>query len=327
MPTDLTVHIERWPIAGSFTISRGAKTEALVVVAELSDGQSTGRGECVPLARYGEGVESAAAAIEALRGPIAQGLDRIALQTALPAGPARNALDCAFWDLEAKRAGKRVYELAGLPPPRPVTTAYTISLGTPDAMAAAAQRAAARPLLKIKLGGDGDVARISAVRRAVPRVELIADANEAWSEKNLAENLAACAEAGVTLVEQPLPAGSDDALAAIAHPIPICADESIHDRGSLSAVVGKYDAINIKLDKTGGLTEALALAAEAQRRGLAIMTGCMVSTSLSMAPALLIAQRARVVDLDGALLLAKDRPHSLRYEGSLVHPAERDLWG
>jgi L-alanine-DL-glutamate epimerase-like enolase superfamily enzyme len=327
VPINLTVHIERWPIAGAFTISRGAKTEALVVVAELSAGGHTGRGECVPLARYGESIETTSAAIEALRGALSQGLDRGGLQDALPAGPARNALDCAFWDLDAKRAGKRAYELAGLPPLRAVTTALTISLGTPESMAAAAQKAAARSLLKIKLGGDEDAARIAAVRMAAPRAELIVDANEGWTAKNLLENLTACAAAGVTLVEQPLPAGQDDALAGVSRPIPVCADESIHDRGSLSALAGKYDAINIKLDKTGGLTEALALATEAEWRGFAIMIGCMVSTSLAMAPAMLLAQKARVVDLDGALLLAKDRPHGLRYEDSLVHPSDPELWG
>jgi L-alanine-DL-glutamate epimerase-like enolase superfamily enzyme len=249
------------------------------------------------------------------------------LQSALPAGAARNALDCAFWDLQAKRAGKPVHELAGLPAPRPVVSAFTISLGTPESMAAAAAHAARRPLLKVKLGGDGDAERIAAVRIAAPTSELIVDANEAWNATNLQDNLAACAHAGVTLVEQPLPAGKDEALAAIRRPIPVCADESVHDRASLSSLAGKYDAVNVKLDKTGGLTEALALVAEAERLGLAVMAGCMVSTSLAMAPAMLIAQRARVVDLDGPLLLAKDRPHGLRYDGSLVYPPEPDLWG
>ncbi len=323
----LTIRIERWSIAGTFVISRGAKTEAVVVLAELSDGRAKGRGECVPYGRYGETIEGVVAAIETMREPIAHGLDRVGLQSALPAGAARNALDCAFWDLEAKRSGKPAHELAGQPPPQPVVTAYTISLGYPQAMAAAAEQAAGRPLLKIKLGGDGVAARIAAVRRAAPRAELIVDANEAWRADNLAENLAACADAGVTLVEQPLPAEDDGALAALSRPIPVCADESLHDRASLAALAGKYDAVNIKLDKAGGLTEALALAAEAERQGLAIMAGCMVSTSLAMAPAMLLAQRARVVDLDGPLLLAKDRPAGLRYQGSIVHPARPELWG
>jgi L-alanine-DL-glutamate epimerase-like enolase superfamily enzyme len=323
----LAIRIERWPIAGSFTISRGSKTEAVVVVAELRDGRDRGWGECVPYGRYGETPEGVAATLKALAEPLAGGLDRAGLQEALPPGAARNALDCAFWDLEAKRTGKPAHELAGLPPPRPVVTAYTISLGDPRTMAEAAEKAAGRPLLKVKLGGDGDAARIAAVRRAAPAAELIVDANEAWSADNLADNLAACADASVTLVEQPLPAGADDALAGLSRPIPVCADESVHDRASLGKLVGKYDAVNIKLDKTGGLTEALALAAEAERHGLAIMAGCMVSTSLAMAPAMLLAQKARVVDLDGPLLLAKDRPHGLRYEGSLVHPADPALWG
>ena len=312
MAVHLTVHIERWSIAGSFVISRGAKTEAVVVVAELRDGPLTGRGECVPLARYGQTVEGEAAVLEDL---------------ALTAGPARNALDCAFWDLQAKRAGKPAYALAGLSALRPVTTALTISLGTPESMAAAVQKVAQRKLLKIKLGGDGDPARIAAVRRSAPQSELIVDANEAWTESNLEENLRACAQAGVTLVEQPLPAGKDDALTSITRPIAVCADESIHDRASLASLAGKYDAINIKLDKSGGLTEALALSGEAERAGLAIMVGCMVSTSLAMAPAMLIAQSARVVDLDGPLLLAKDRNDGLRYEGSEVYPANPKLWG
>ena len=327
MPVRLSVRIERWPIAGSFVISRGAKTEAIVVVAELQDGPCIGRGECVPLARYNQTVEGEAAAIESLAGALAKGLDRNALQDALPAGPARNALDCAFWDLEAKRTGKPASTLAGLPPLRPVTTALTISLGTPESMAAAVQKVAHRKLLKIKLGGDGDPARIAAVRRAAPQSELIVDANEAWTEKNLAENLDACAKAGVTLVEQPLPAGKDDALATIARPIAVCADESIHDRSSLGSLAGKYDAINIKLDKSGGLTEALALAADAERAGLAIMVGCMVSTSLAMAPAIFVAQRARVVDLDGPLLLAKDRDGGMRYVDSDVYPPDAGFWG
>jgi L-alanine-DL-glutamate epimerase-like enolase superfamily enzyme len=326
-PHALRVLIERWPIAGTFTISRGAKTEAVVVVAELSDGTYTGRGECVPYQRYGETVEGVAAAIEGMRPALADGLDRIDLQTALPAGAARNALDCAFWDIEAKRAGQPIHVLAGLEAPRPLDTAYTISLGSPQEMARAAEKVSDRPLLKVKLGGDGDPARIGAVRRAAPNAVLIADANESWTAGNLSGNLAACADAGVTLVEQPLPADDDGELAEIAHPIPICADESAHDRASLPALGRKYDSVNIKLDKTGGLTEALAMAAQAEAAGFKLMVGCMVSTSLAIAPAMLIAQRADVVDLDGALLLACDRPQGLRYAASRVHPAEPALWG
>jgi L-alanine-DL-glutamate epimerase-like enolase superfamily enzyme len=326
-PASLTVTIERWPIAGRFAISRGTKTEAVVAVAELSRNGRRGRGECVPYPRYGESPEGVAAALEALSPRIAAGLSRTALQTAMPAGAARNALDCAFWDLEAKAGGRPVWQLAGLPEPRPLTTAYTISLGSPERMAEAAGAAARRPLLKIKLGAEGDPARIAAVRAAAPETELIVDANEGWTPQNLAANFAACAAAGVLLVEQPLPAGKDDMLAQIRCPVPVCADESVHDRASLAALKGKYHAVNIKLDKTGGLTEALAMADEAERLGFQIMAGCMVATSLAMAPAMLLAQRARFVDLDGPLLLARDRDHGLRYDGSLVHPPHPDLWG
>jgi L-alanine-DL-glutamate epimerase-like enolase superfamily enzyme len=250
------------------------------------------------------------------------------LQTAMPPGAARNALDCAYWDFEAKQNGCRAYQLAALPTPKPLVTAYTVSLDHPDAMADAAARAVKMPLLKVKLGGGPqDVERIAAVRRAAPKAELIVDANEGWADLDLERNLAACAQAGVSLIEQPLPEGRDLALKKIARPIPICADESVHDRTSLEALSGKYDAINIKLDKTGGLTEALALAMEAERRGLGIMVGCMVATSLAMAPAMLVAQRARIVDLDGPLLLAKDRAHGLRYDASLAYPPEPALWG
>jgi len=326
-PLSLRVATERWPIAGAFTISRGSKTQAEVVVAEVGDGLHRGRGECVPYGRYGETVEGVAAAIARLGPEIARGLDRGGLQDALPAGAARNALDCALWDLAAKRAQRSVQALADLPLPRPLVTAYTISLGTPHTMAAAAEKAASRSLLKVKLGQAGDPERIRAVRAAAPRAELIVDANEGWTAENLGENLAACAAAGVTLVEQPLPAEADAVLADIPHPIPVCADESVHDRASLKRLAGKYDAINLKLDKAGGLTEALALAAEAARMGLGLMVGCMISTSLALAPAMLLAQSARVVDLDGALLLAQDRADGLRYEGSLVYPATPALWG
>jgi len=325
---ELSVTIERWPLAAAFTISRGSKTEAVVVVVELRDGVHRGRGEAVPYARYGETPEGVVAAIEALWQGLGQGLDRGALQAAFPAGAARNALDCAIWDLTAKQTGRRAHQLAGIAAPKPLTTAYTISLAHPAAMAAAAERAAERPLLKVKLGGGGDDgARLIAVRGAAPKAELIVDANEGWNEDNLEQNLAACAEAGVTLIEQPLPEGNDAALARIKRPIPVCADESVHDRASLDALSGKYDAINIKLDKTGGLTEALALAAIAKQRGFGIMVGCMVATSLAMAPAMLVAQHASVVDLDGPLLLAKDRPDGLHYVGSVAYPAKPVLWG
>jgi L-Ala-D/L-Glu epimerase len=325
---ELSVQIERWPLAGAFTISRGTKTEAVVVVAELSDGTHRGRGESVPYARYGETPDGIVAAIEALRPALRQGLDRVALQRALAAGAARNALDCAYWDVNAKQAGRRAYDLAGLDRPEPLTTAYTISLATASEMAAAAEEAAWRPLLKVKLGGrEGDAERIAAVRRAAPRVEIIVDANEGWDPGNFQQNIAACADAGVTLIEQPLPKNQDGALARIKRPIAVCADESVHDRASLEGLAGKYDAVNVKLDKAGGLTEALALAGEAKRRGFAIMVGSMVATSLSVAPAMLVAQQARVVDLDGPLLLAKDRADGLRTEGSVIYPSEPMLWG
>jgi L-alanine-DL-glutamate epimerase-like enolase superfamily enzyme len=325
--------VESWPIAGSFTISRGAKREAVTVVAEVSQDGLTGRGECVPYARYGETPEATVKALQSIdvrdvvAGGLARGLGREALQAVMPPGAARNALDCALIDLEAKRGGRRAWTVLGRSAPRPCTTAYTISLGAPEAMAEATAKAAHRTLLKIKLGGDGDAARIAAVRCAAPQSELIVDANEAWTAENLEQNLNACAEAGVTLVEQPLPAGQDDVLGRIKRPIAVCADESVHDRKSLDGLRGRYDAVNIKLDKTGGLTEALAMADAARALGFDIMVGCMVATSLSMAPAMLLTPLARFIDLDGPLLLARDRDHGLRYEGSLVYPPDAALWG
>ena len=323
----LSATIERWPIAGSFTISRGAKTEALTIVAEVSHNGHTGRGECVPYSRYGETPDATLAAIQAMQEPLSRGLDRKGLQTAMPPGAARNALDCALLDLEAKTSGKRVWNMLGRPAATACVTAYTISLGSPEAMAAASAKAAHRPLLKIKLGGEGDGERIAAVRSAAPQSELIVDANEAWTSANLEQNLDECARAGVSLVEQPLPAGEDHALANIRRPIAICADESVHDRTSLEGLRERYDAINIKLDKTGGLTEALAMADTARALGFEIMVGCMVATSLAMAPAMLLTPSARFVDLDGPLLLARDRRDGLHYEGSTVYPPEAALWG
>jgi L-Ala-D/L-Glu epimerase len=324
---NLLARIERWPIAGAFTISRGAKTEAVTVVAEVRRGGHIGRGECVPYARYGETPDATLSVLKSMQGLVRRGLDRQALQAAMPAGAARNALDCALLDLEAKSRGQRVWDLLERPAPRACTTAYTISLGSPEAMAEATAKAAHRPLLKIKLGGDGDGERIVAVRKAAPESELIVDANEAWTADNLEQNLAECAEVGVTLVEQPLPAGKDEALARIRRPLAVCADESVHDRASLEGLRERYDAVNIKLDKTGGLTEALAMADAAHALGFEIMIGCMVATSLAMAPAMLLAQQARFVDLDGPLLLARDREHPLRYDGSTVYPPEAALWG
>ncbi|MEA2894237.1 MAG: L-Ala-D/L-Glu epimerase [Bradyrhizobium sp.] len=326
-PVLLAARIERWPIAGAFTISRGAKTEAITVLAEVSQGGHTGRGECVPYARYGETPEATLAALLSMREALDKGFGRQALQGALPPGAARNALDCALIDLETKAGGRRAWELLRRPAPRPCTTAFTISLGTPKAMAAATAKAAHRPLLKIKLGGNADGKRIAAVRKQAPESELIVDANEAWTPANLEQNLAACAAAGVTLVEQPLPAGRDELLARIRRPVAVCADESVHDRASLEGLRERYDAVNIKLDKSGGLTEALAMADAAQALGFEIMVGCMVATSLSMAPAMLLTPQARFVDLDGPLLLAKDRDGGLRYDGSTVYPPDAALWG
>ena len=326
----LKVSVESFPIAGTFTISRGSRTEARVAVAAIEEGVSSGRGECVPYARYGETVDGVAEQIEALADAISLRATRQDLLTFLPPGAARNALDCALWDLEAKLAGERVWTLAGLPEPRGVITAYTLSLDTPEAMEAAARKAATRPLLKVKLGAAGDPERIGAVRRGAPQSRLIADANEGWDESSLEANFAACRAAGVELIEQPLPAGKDGALASLGaarRGIPVCADESLHTAADLSSVSQLYQAVNIKLDKAGGLTAAFALLAEARRHGLAVMAGCMVGTSLAMAPALLIAAGADFADLDGPLLLARDRDPGLVYKGSEIQPYGPELWG
>lgn len=327
MKRKLFVAVETYPISGRFVISRGAKTEAVVVTATLTDGDGVGRGECVPYGRYGESVQSVVAAIESARGALEAGADRAMLQRLLPAGAARNALDCALWDLEAKLSGVAAYAAAGFDTLVPLVTAYTISVGAPGEMRAAAEKAAERPLLKIKLAGEGDEARLAAVRAGAPDATLIVDANESWDEETLARRLAACADYGVALVEQPLPADRDAILASVPHPMPICADESVHDRASLSLLQGRYDAINVKLDKTGGLTEALALARAAQEMGFTIMAGCMVGTSLAMAPAVVVGQMAAFVDLDGPLLLARDRVPGLNYDGSTLAPPLPALWG
>jgi L-alanine-DL-glutamate epimerase-like enolase superfamily enzyme len=323
----LAVAEERWPIAGSFTISRGAKTEAHVVTVTLTEGPHTGQGECVPYPRYEETVPQVIAALEAARGRIEAGIAREDVPALVAPHAARNALDCALWDLEAKSSGKPVWQLAGLPQPRPVVTAYTLSLDTPEAMGEAAARASHRPLLKLKLGRDGDAERLRLIRRNAPKSRLIVDANEGWTPENLTAMLACCADAGVELVEQPLPAGNDEALRSIARAVTVCADESAHGLDTLDDLAGKYDAINIKLDKTGGLTPAIALAHAARERRLGIMVGCMLATSLAMAPAMLLAPYAEVVDLDGPLLLKKDREPSIRFDGSTMHPPPARLWG
>jgi L-Ala-D/L-Glu epimerase len=322
-PLSVAAAIETWPIAGQFTIARGAKREAAVVIATVTDGRQTGRGECVPYSRYGETVAGVHAAVLGMRHKLS---DRASLLQQMPAGAARNALDCALWDYEAKCTGTSAACLAGLTL-RPVTTAYTISLDAPEVMAAKASAAArTMPLLKLKLAGKGDAERLRQVRGACPGTRLIADANESWTPDLLPSLMAVAAETSIELVEQPLPAGDDLALSG-RHAVPICADESAHDRADLDALVGRYDAINIKLDKAGGLTEALALATEARRRSLKVLVGCMVSTSLAMAPAMLLAQNADWVDLDGPLLLASDRTPALCYDGALVHAPDAELWG
>jgi len=322
----LTAVIESFAIDGVFTIARGSKTHAEVIRVTLERDGIIGQGECVPYARYGETVAATLATILGLQAQFAGGLDRVGLQSILPPGAARNALDCAFWDLEAKAAGTSAADLAGIALPQSLVTAYTISLGTPESMAAAVRAAGAYPLLKIKLGGDGDIERLNAVRAAAPNTRLVIDANEGWTEANLVANLTHCQALGIELVEQPLPAGQDGMLGAIARAVPVCADESTHHRDGLAALVGRYDAINIKLDKTGGLTEALAMVADARALGLKLMAGCMVGTSLSMAPAMLVAAGADWVDLDGPLLLKADRPGGLHYQQGRVSPSA-PLWG
>ena len=306
-----------------FAISRGSRTEARVLVATAEDGGIVGRGECVPYARYGESVESVAAQIKGLKAP----LDRHSLQIVLPPGAARNAVDCALWDLEAKRAGKRVWELAGLPEPQPVVTAYTISLGSPDEMGRAAEENSWRPLLKVKLGSKDDLPRLEAVRDKAPEPRIIVDANEGWSSTEFRSIFAQFADLRVEMVEQPLPAGNDEPLGNFDADFELCADESCHDRNSLASLKGRYSMVNIKLDKTGGLTEAIALKEQATADGYKVMVGCMVGTSLAMAPAMLVAQGVAIADLDGPLLLKEDRPDGLCYEGACVHPANRELWG
>lgn len=319
----LTATHDRFRLAEVFTIARGSRTHADVVTVSVQRDGASGRGECVPYARYGESIESVRREIEAL----ADGIRRDALQDVLPAGAARNAVDCALWDREAKRRGKRVWELAGLTAPGPLVTAFTLSLDTPDKMEAAARRHAARPLLKIKLGTPDDMPRLEAVRRGAPDTRIIIDANEGWSAEVYAELAPHLIGLGVAMVEQPLPAGNDGMLGEIARPLPVCADESCHDRTSLPALKGKYDMVNIKLDKTGGLTEALALRDAARADGFGVMVGCMVGSSLAMAPAVLVAQGADIVDLDGPLLLAEDRDPPLIYDEQGAHPPLPALWG
>jgi L-alanine-DL-glutamate epimerase-like enolase superfamily enzyme len=323
----LSARAERWPLAAPFVISRGAKTEAEVVVVEIADGAHVGRGEAVPYPRYGESTAEVLAAVEGLAPAIAEGLTREALQQRLPPGAARNALDCALWDLAAKQAGRRAWELVGRPRLDPVKTCVTISRGTPAAMAEAARANVRRPMLKLKIGAADDLEAVAAVRAAVPRTRLIVDANEALSFTDLPAVARELARLEVKLLEQPLPAADDAVLEGFASPVPLCADESLHTRAELAACARRYQAVNVKLDKAGGLTEALALAAAARDLGLQLMVGSMVATSLSIAPALILAQGAAVADLDGPLLLAKDRDPGLSIVGSLIEPPPPELWG
>lgn len=327
MPTELAVAIERFHLAQKFTISRGTKTEAIVIRVKLTRDGRVGQGECVPYARYDETPESTVAEIERLREAIANDLTREELQTIMPASAARNALDCAFWDLEAKQHGKSVAELLNLSLPGSCQTAQTIGLDTPEAMANAAHQFKSAPLLKIKLDSEGVLARLQAVRDAAPEATLVVDANEAWNAAGLQTQLDACRDLGVKLIEQPLPATTDSALENINRTVTLCADESAHDRNGLPDLAKRYDAINIKLDKTGGLTEALLLAKATKARGLRVMIGCMVSTSLSMAPALMLENYADWIDLDGPLWLKNDRPNGLTYQNGLISPLTSGLWG
>ncbi len=323
----VSVTRDAFKLKQTFTISRGSRDVAEVLTVQLTKGEHTGRGECYPYARYGESLDSVTEQIRAIEAQLSNGLDRHGLRELMPAGAARNAVDCALWDLEAKQSGVPVWKLAGLPAPETIITAYTLSLDTPDAMQAAAAEHSSRPLLKIKLGGEGDLERLQAVRRGAPDARLIVDANEGWSATDYDRLAPVMLELGVTMVEQPLPSQQDDELLGRTRPLTVCADESCHDVASLAGLSGKYDMINIKLDKAGGLTEALALRDAAITAGFEIMVGCMVTSSLAMAPAMLVAQGAAVADLDGPLLLGEDRQSAIVYNGSEMEPASAALWG
>ncbi|WP_407066954.1 N-acetyl-D-Glu racemase DgcA [Hohaiivirga grylli] len=331
MPCKIQTKIDHFPLKEPFVISRGTRTEAIVVTVELTDlnNQKIGRGECTPYARYGESVDSVIAQIENIRPSVENGISHEALSRIIPAGAARNAIDNALWDLEAKVTGIPAHITAGAKDWAPVTTAFTISIGTPEVMNKSAVKAADRPLLKVKLGGGDnlDIERIKAVRSGAPNATLIADANEGWTENNLPEHFLACSDAGYAMIEQPLPAELDHILKTIDKPVPLCADESAHRREALPTLVGIYDLVNIKLDKTGGLYEALSVANEVQQLGMDIMVGCMLGSSLAMAPAMILASKAKYVDLDGPLLLSADRTPPLHCEQSLLYPPTPELWG
>ena len=323
----LSVREEHWPLASAFVIARGAKTEAHVLVVEIAEGGAVGRGEATPYARYGQTMGGEIARIEAMRGAVEAGLSRQDLQDLAPAGAARNALDCALWDLEAKRSGVPAWKAAGRNRLDPVKTCYTISLDTPEAMAQAARAVARRPFLKLKIGGRDDLDRVIAVREAAPRARLVVDANEGLEFDDLVRLAQDFARLDVKMIEQPLKAGEDGVLEGYQSPVPLCADESLHTRAELAVCARRYGAVNVKLDKAGGLTEALAVVVQARALGLQVMAGCMVATSLAMAPAMIIAQGADVVDLDGPLLLARDRQPGLVFDGALIHPTPPELWG
>ena len=328
MPHSFNIHAEAWPLAGAFRISRGTRKVSDVLMVEVNDGNYVGRGECFPYARYGEDIDSVQKQLNSVRSEIEHGLDRQALLNVLAPGAARNAVDCALWDLEAKRAGTRVWDLAGLPAPEPVTTVYTLGVDEPAVMGERARENSDRPRLKLKMTGDGaDLERVRNIHKNAPNARLVVDANEGWSIKQYLEYAPQFKDLGVEMIEQPLPSTDDEQLRGVERPIPICADESCHDSATLPALVGKYDMINIKLDKTGGLTEALNLRDAALKQGLSIMVGCMIGTSLAMAPGILVAQEATIVDLDGPLLLAEDRNPGLSFTGSIIHPPETRLWG
>lgn len=323
----VSVSVERFATAGAFVISRGSKTHVDVVTATVSEAGANGRGEATAIYYHGETAESLAEQVRSFASLVEDGASRADLLIAMPAGGARKALDCALWDLEAKLAGRPIWHLLGLPRPKPLLTAYTISLGEPEVMEAAARAASRYELLKLKLSGEGDEDRVAAVHRGAPHARLIVDANEAWGHEDVAAKAAALKAYNVELIEQPVPAGQDHLLDGVRSPIPLCADETIHDRATLGAAIGRYALINIKLDKTGGLTEALALAHAAKARGLDLMTGCMLSTSLGVAPAFYVGMQSQFVDLDGPLLLATDRPHPITFDGSEMSPPSRELWG
>lgn len=323
----LSIKPESFRLAQAFTISRGSRTEANVLTVQLEQAGARGFGECVPYPRYGETMESVTAQLESVRNKLLDGMTRAELQNELPPGTARNGVDCALWDIEAKLAGTTVWKLAGIGEPEPITTCYTLSLDSPEKMKTAALAHQHMPVLKLKLGGNGDIERLEAVRAGAPNSKLVVDANEGWSVSDYNELAPFMNKLGVAMVEQPMPAGSDSELLQLTRTLPVCADESCHDRHSLADLKGKYDFINIKLDKTGGLTEALALKQSALDAGFRIMVGCMVSTSLAMAPAMLVAQGAEIVDLDGPLLLAEDRDSPITFDGASMLPPSANLWG